>query len=790
MKRSFLQLLKKGDNNVIKIVMMALGLAMGLVLIAKVYFEYSYDNYIPDSDRVYRLKEMYSKEADDSHNEWHQTPGAIAPALKRYSPAVEVATRYTWVADNILFFDHNDNRYNCKEIIMADTSMFEIFPSTVLAGEIGESMNISNHIIVTKSFADRVGRNVIGESFVAMGLEVVVDAVIENYPANSALNSVEMILSLPTIGKIMYDGTNNWTGNERYLSFVKLHKNANVEEVNKAIDQMCNENINQEALEKAGVKVTFGITLLKDVRRNDKSISRVCLLLTLIAVILIISALLNYVLITISAMVRKAKTIAVHKCYGASKWQILKIFLSDAFVHLLLSLVLAVVLALTFENMIHRLIGVSLNNLLQGNCIIILLMICVIVFLVAGIIPGLIYAKIPVATAFRNYKESSRKWKHILLFIQFATSTLFITLLLIVILQYRMMLNSDMGYNHDNLLYLTLGDATNNQKESIQQEIAKLPFVTKTCRATEVPLFGASGNNIYLPGDDKEYLNIADMYSVTSGFFDLMEIDIIEGRNFIEGPTTSHELMVSKTFSDKMQVLAGWSDGVVGKQLYVTEHTQDRVNDIYTICGVYEDYTIGTMIDKDYRASVQFYNENNVTDIAVLYIKVDEITPAKMKEINTLFKKMHPKGNSEVVIYSEMLKECYQQTRQFRDSVLVSGIVVLLITLIGLVGYSQDEINRRRGEVAIRKIHGSTMAQLLSLFLVNVLKVAAPAVAVGSIATYFVADEMLKQYVEKIALNWTIFVSCGLITLIIISLVVVATIYKAANANPSESLKQ
>lgn len=790
MKRSILQLFKKGDNNVIKIVMLGLGLAMGLVLIAKVYFEQSYENYIPDIDRVYRIREIYDKTTDNTHNEWNQTAGAVAPGIKAYSPAVKSATRFTWLTDKVALFDTKDNRYNCGAVIFADTSFFEIFPRKVLAGNVGDAMNISGHAIICKSLADRIGYNVIGETFKVMEREVVIDAVIEDFPENSTHRYVEMLMALPTIGKYMYDGSNRWVGNDRYLSFVRLYPKSDEEEFNKAVEKMCDENIDNEGLAKMGVKLTFGITPVKDIRRNDKSIQRMCSLLTLIAAVLIISALLNYVLITISAMVRKAKTIAVHKCYGASKWNIYRIFLSDAFVHLVLSLIIAVLLVFSFEHLVEGLIGVSIKGLIQGNCIIILLAVCLVVFLVGGFLPGSIYAKIPVATAFRDYRESSRKWKHILLFVQFATSTLFITLLLIVVLQYRKMLNSDLGYNYDNLLYLDIEGVSEEQKQSIQQEIERLPFVKKTSRADGLPFEGASGNNIYLPGDPKEYINIADMYSVSKGYFDMMEIKIIEGSNFSEDVLTSHEVMVSRSFSEKMQILAGWNDGVVGKQILVTEHTQNIEKDFYTICGVYEDYVIGTMIYEDDRPSIQFYNETKVTTMGKLMIKVDEITPSKIAEINAVFKQMHPKSNAEVVVYSEMLRDCYVEIRRFRDSVLVAGLVVLLITLIGLVGYSQDEISRRRSEVAIRKINGSSLGELLIMFLKGVMKVAVPAVIVGSTATYFVAVELLKQFPQKIVLSWTIFVACGLLTLIIISAVVLATIYKTANANPVDSLKQ
>ncbi|MFA6895393.1 MAG: FtsX-like permease family protein, partial [Bacteroidales bacterium] len=154
-----------------------------------------------------------------------------------------------------------------------------------------------------------------------------------------------------------------------------------------------------------------------------------------------------------------------------------------------------------------------------------------------------------------------------------------------------------------------------------------------------------------------------------------------------------------------------------------------------------------------------------------------------------IVKKVIPEKEIEVHIFSKEIKNLYVDSRRFKDAVTIAGIVVLIITLIGLIGYSQDEINRRRSEIAIRKINGATVSILMKMFLKNILKLALPSAIAGCIAAYYISMNWLEQYSEKIELNWWLFAACGVATIILISTVVTITIYKAANANPVENLK-
>lgn len=104
------------------------------------------------------------------------------------------------------------------------------------------------------------------------------------------------------------------------------------------------------------------------------------------------------------------------------------------------------------------------------------------------------------------------------------------------------------------------------------------------------------------------------------------------------------------------------------------------------------------------------------------------------------------------------------------------------------MGYVHDETNRRRSEMAIRKINGATLWELIRLFLRNTLIMSVLAAATGAIASYFVADQLLQLYSKHIALSWWIFAVPALVVVVLANALVVMLVLKAAQANPTKNL--
>lgn len=778
---------QRGQHNWIKIVCLAVGLATGIVLIGKAGFEQSWDKFFPTSDRIYVVCEDIIMDGEYKH--YPQTAGAVAHGIKRYCPQVEAATRYTSFAWDMPIVTDDDKRVRTNYALV-DSCFFDVFPFRVLVGNPKKTLSQVDCCMIPRSLAEKLTGienplDLVGKKIyynIRGGWALTVGGIYEDIPLNSKLHGMEVMVSMPTITKIMFDGRDNWVDNDRYESYVRLAKGIMPDDLKPQIEKMKRDNLPLDELKKAGVDLGFSVQPLVDYHTKDEGTRRMTWIVSILAAVLIGCAVMNYLLLVIGGISQRAKEMAVHQCYGAEARHIYQKVMTESIVHLLLSLTLAALLLFLFKETIEELVGAPLMVLLlTGSNIWLIVSTCLVVLLITGFVPSWIYTHIPLAAAFKNYNHSHRIWKLLLLGLQFASATFLIILLIVVGRQYRMMVNDDPGYDYSTLGSLLVDGVSIEQRQLAMDELRKLSSVKGVTMSYANLTQHQSGDNILLPGDDREYMNIADLYYVGDGYFDVMEIPLVSGRTFTEQTDTLREVMVSRKFEERMKELAGW-DQALSKQIICTSFQGP-----YTIVGVFEDTRIGSITNPDTRPSVCYYSRK---PDQMHYILIRFQSMEGLEEANKLVKELMT-DNPDIAItpYNQMVTELYADAHRFRTTVMIGGLVALMIALIGLIGYLAGEIARRQKEIAIRKVNGARIADVLKLFHTDILRVALPAVMIGAIGAWYVARLWLEQFSEKTTLSPIILVGGALAVIVVILSVVCIDCYRVASSNPVNYLK-
>ena len=778
---------QRGQHNWIKIVCLAVGLATGIVLIGKAGFEQSWDKFFPTSDRIYVVCEDIIMDGEYKH--YPQTAGAVAHGIRHYCPQVEAATRYTGFAHDMPIVTDDDKRVRTNYALV-DSCFFDVFPFRVLVGNPKKTLSQVDCCMIPRSLAEKLTGienpfELVGKKLyynIRGGWALTVGGIYEDIPMNSKLHGMEVMVSMPTITKIMFDGRDNWVDNDRYEGYVRLAKGITPDDLKPQIEKMKHDNLPLDELKKAGVDMGFSVQPLKDYHTKDEGTRRMTWIISILAAVLIGCAVMNYLLLVIGGISRRAKEMAVHQCYGAEARHIYNKVMTESIVHLLLSLALAALLLFIFKDTIEELVGAPLMVLLlTGSNIWLIVSTCLVVLLITGLVPSWIYTHIPLAAAFKNYNHSHRLWKLLLLGLQFASATFLIVLLIVVGRQYRMMVHDDLGYDYSTLGSMLVDGVSIEQRQLAMDELRKLSSVKGVTMAYPNLTEYQSGDNILLPGDDRQYMNVADLYYTGDEYFDVMGIPVVSGRTFTEQTDTLREVMVSRRFEERMKELAGW-DQAVGKQFICTSFQGP-----YTIVGVYEDPRIGSITDPDNRASVCYYSQKPDW---MHYILIRFQSMNGLEEANKLVKKLIT-DNPDITItpYNQMVTELYTDAHRFRTTVMIGGLVALIIALIGLIGYLAGEIARRQKEIAIRKVNGAKITDVLKLFQTDILRVALPAVVIGATGAWYVARLWLEQFSEKTTLSPIILVGGALAVIIVILSVVCLGCYRVASSNPVNYLK-
>jgi putative ABC transport system permease protein len=131
----------------------------------------------------------------------------------------------------------------------------------------------------------------------------------------------------------------------------------------------------------------------------------------------------------------------------------------------------------------------------------------------------------------------------------------------------------------------------------------------------------------------------------------------------------------------------------------------------------------------------------------------------------------------------------YSSEKGFRNAMIAGNVIILLITIMGLMGYTITEVSRRRKELAIRKISGARLSDILKIFIMDLEFIAIPAVIIGLAGAWFTANKWMENFASKIPLHWGIFASCSIFVLLLIAFIATINYVMIANRNPVEALR-
>ncbi len=780
--------MNRPTDNLIKILSLGIGLAIGIVLIAKVCFELSYDGFYKDVDRIYRIRTRYEQQGEGG--DYSQVSGAVALGFKTEVPGVEEATRTTFYFSKNRYLDETGNVIT-GNLRLVDSCFFKVFDRPILAGDPVKVLAQPKCLMVSESFAKKLGgveeclgKVVCNEDHT--DLKMTIEGVFKDFPKNGSLDS-DLLLSMESYPK---SSTENWVGNDRYAGFVKLYQGVDPQLLDNAIRKMQEAHQPLEEIEKSGTRLWYYLTPFGKTHLKEPSVHSMVILLSVIAALLILISLLNYILIVISAMVRRAKEIGVRKCYGANALNIHTLLAREALIHLLLALALAAANIFASKGLIQNLLGVPFETLLVPKSIWTIGAVLLLVLLVSVFVPAQLYMRIPVSVAFRNYTENSRRWKIGLLGVQVFINVLIVSMLMIIALQYRKMANDNPGYNYENVLFVEMYDGNQAAQQRVVDALDQASEVIQIAACYDLPYRGSNGDNVYLPDDDRELFNVADQYEATENFYDLFGMEFVSGR----APADSTEMVVSESFVKRMNDFADWSDGAVGKQIRITGHGDSGMGTLppFTISGVYRNIRIGSLVNWDTRPSVRFYGslDDGKSYMPHIVFKVNKIDETTIAELTAVISEVLNGKEVQLRVYSDQMRSAYEDSRKTRNTVFIGSIFAVMIAVLGLIGFIRDESNRRSKEMAVRKINGATASEVLRIFAWDVLKLSLVMAVLASVATFFVARKWLEQFAERIGLSPLYFLAGALAVLLIVTVVVVLSSNRIARMNPVNALKK
>lgn len=760
-------LLRGRGSNIIKIISLGLSLTMSILLFSRVAYEQSFDTCYKDYDNLYQIWSVFTVKGE-KYPPQEQNCGPVAGAiLENFPEQVEAATSTCYWKNSPLY--NGNIRFDEKKIV-ADSLFFQTMGIEVLSGNPVKDLQQPDVIFLSDRFAKKIfgGEDPVGKTInYNHEKDFMVKGTYKALPANATVNP-EAVISMPTLWNEGSGGNYSWQGGDSYPEYIRFRSGADKSVVNARIDAMIEKYRPEESKTKYGY--TAFVKPIRDTYRNYESVKRMRNIMSVLGFAILFIAALNYVLISISSLTYRAKAVGVHKCNGASGGKIFGMFLLETGIIIVAALLLMALVLLNFREFFEDTAAAKLSLLLAPERIWVPLTVIGVLFIVGGVLPGRLFARIPVSQVFRRYTEGKKGWKRPLLFIQFAGVAFISGLMCVVMAQYQYVLNKDMGYNPQRLALANAYWNKEKECDAAFQFFKGLPYVEAVTSANNTPISGYSGSMIRDESGNA-------LFSTRAWYYMREDYPAMMGMTFKTGrmARTEDEVIVNETFADMMH----WGNDAVGRTVDVDGTAQMKV------VGVLKDFQI-----EDFTADkMPFVARYNKYFVGTIHVRLKEPFVRNLQQLNKDVADAFHNQTIDFIGYEKKITDSYNSVRVFRNATLMAAITMFFVMLMGLIGYTADEVRRRSKEIAIRKVNGAEASSILELLSKDILVVALPAVILGSLASWYINGVWMEQFAEQIPLGWIVYLLVIIVNLVIIVGCVLWKSWRIANENPVNSIK-
>lgn len=768
--------LRQRLDSVIKIVSLMLGLFAGIVLLTQVAFLLSYDDFFPGKDRLFRIERVVNFLDKSSLEDGPVIHAPLPAAMRSDIKGVRYSTVVSSVVENIRIA--LDQKVMTGKVLKADSGFFDVFGIDLIAGD-PKRLASSSQIFISRSFANQffADQDPVGEVLLYDNkLKVTVAGIFEDLPLNTHLK-YDVLLSFQTLIS-EWDYQPTWTQNDSYWGYVRLDDSVSPKEVEAAIPAILPKYYDVQAFAQAGKDYSYYLKPVDEIYRSLPDVRQKTILFSVLALLVLGISSVNYILISLSALRKRAKSVAVFKGSGASKLRVFLLFVEENALLLLVSLSGSFLLIYMLRGIIDELLPYTMENLFTWRNLNVMTGIVLLLIMISGMIPAWVFSNISVCQLLGGHFTEMRLWKRGLLFVQIACTVGVTCFMVIVYKQYETMSRKNLGYDAEPVLFAQLRVKHQDQFEKLKREFASVPFVRKVSIGTDIPLIPMTGDFI-LDTSTHEKLFLCRLMGVDSEYFETLGMRSDAGRSISQ--LESGQVLVNQSFVDQLEKL--------GLSLRTAIQNVDGPK---TIVGVVDDFQLQDA-NKE-REPVMIYPMEPSKGIwwsgrYFLLLNVDNLSSKEYTFLSDKLRSLIPDEEIELKSYWQEWLSSYSDIHQFRKSITVASSLLLAITLLGLICYMKDEIFRKSKRIAISRIHGALDRDIFLLLLRDCLLAILLGAALGAMGAYWTGSDWLGQFAYKMHLEVSLFLVSGLAVLLIVLGCIYLCFYRMASENPIRYIK-
>jgi putative ABC transport system permease protein len=802
--------LKSKIFSVINVLGLGMGLAACLLIFEFVSYELSYDTFHEKLDRTYRITNDRFQNGKLIQHGTIMYP-TIGPTMAKDFPEVEEYTRLMPGGNlNVRISDKNFRGDNCH---FADERFFSVFSFRVLAGERDTFLKNPYTAVLTIRTAERYfGRSNNYHSFIGKvfywGMDetpYVVKGICENIPSNSHIQ-FDALISYATLIRPEDQGADNsWTWSDM-RHYLVLKQGVDYKQVEAKFPQFSERYFKGDQV--SGSIEKFYLQPLRDAHlysdyEYDIAVTasgKAVWAMLVVAVFILIIAWINYVNLTTSRALDRAKEVGLRKVMGALKSQLVKQFIFESLIITTLAFAVAFVLLILLQSSFNQIVGAELSfgailTTLSLDRVLVLIVVLLGGVVLAGFYPAFVLSSYQPVTVLKGKFTRSAKGNFLrkgLVIFQFTSSAALITGTFIVSKQIEFMHDSDLGINIQNIVIvqspeLMPWDSTFIERvESYKHELTKVDGVISATTTTRLPgdRLGRSFG-IRLADQDAETLYTLSNFGVDYNFFDTYNIRLLAGRKFLPTDHDPDFMKLKSVIINKNAVqLLGIKnpDEAIGKEVVWGNNGTRKWTIIGVIDNFHQEGLQKPMEPMIFRPVYSTYSPTSVK------IRTAD-TQQTLAGIEQIYKKFFPGNSFEYTFLEDKYKRQYTDDTRFAKVVSIFTVLGIVVSCLGLIGLSSYTAVQRTKEIGIRKVLGASLVNIVSILSYDFLKLVFIATLLSLPIAYFSMQNWLEEYAYRITPGWTQFVAPMGIVLLIAAITISFQVMKTAMTNPVDIIK-
>jgi len=728
--------------------------------------ELSTDNYHSKADRIYVLgnERIYGcayKLADHLIDRYPEIEKICVCAANQSAPTAV-----------------GENKYNV-DILFADTTFFELFDFELLIGTKKTALVAMNSALISEKFANTAfaDQDPLGKTLNLNGLDVQITGVFKNIE-NSLFPNHEVLIRMEQIAHFnssMCDPDMSNAGSS--IMFILVKEGTDI--TAKIPDML--ELFKEIYWPYKGHWQKVILTPLRDVYFSDIFINNFnqgnktfVLILISVSLAILIFAIINYINLTVAQSGFRAKEMASRRLLGASRFSIFSKLISESLLITFTAYFIALFLAIELEKPAGNLLSTELSitgNLTYGFLTLNLFIVAVI-GIISGVIPAWIisnFKPIEVVKGTFTYK-SKMVFSKVFITIQNVITIALITCTLIMFLQIRYMLKADLGYQTEKIIKIDNQIFNISKARIFKNELMNLPCVEDVAFCEGCPIDGGNNNTMVYNNKSISF----QVFGGDSAYFKMM------------GFVIAHDNHVA--------AWGFWFNETAMREMELPYDTlKVGIYNNVTLSGVMKDFHYGYRgIARKIGPTVLYYSDfaHEESWPWSFLVKIKGDPTVALNNIKAIYEKVSEGDVFTGQYIEDILKESCENERNTSTILVVFTIMAILISSLGLYAMVIYFIRQRKGEIAVRKVFGSSNNQIKVKLLKNYLQLVIIAFVVAIPIIWYFMSKWLSDYPISISLQVWQFFAGGLLALLIAFLIVFYESVKAANANPIESIKK